>query len=68
MNIYRLIEDGEHCLIKAKTMAIAIKFCEESYLEEAQERERDKYNMEYEKEYYHNEILESCELIGELKN
>lgn len=68
MNIYRLIEDGESHLIKAKNMAEAINVCEEVYLEEAQDRERDKYNEEYEKEYYHNEILQSCELIGELKN
>lgn len=72
MNIYLLIEDGDSFCIKAKTMAKAINVCEQSYLEDRQEElgkmGPKKYDNEYEKQFYHEQILESCSLVGELKN
>lgn len=67
MNIYLIVEDGVNFCIKAKTMDKAIQICEKSYLEE-RESEDPKYNKYTEKKYYHEQILESCSLIGELKN
>ena len=68
MNIYLMDEDGERFCIRSKNMAEAIDVCEKSYLEDRQEEEGDKYNDKTEREYYHEQILQSCSLLGELKN
>lgn len=68
MNIYLFIEDGESFCIKARTMCEAVGICERSYLEDRQEEEGQMCSMEDEKEYYHEQILQSCSLIGRLKN
>lgn len=72
MNIYLLIEDGGSFCIKAKTMAEAVSTCEQSYLEDRQEElgksGPEKCDSDSEKEYYHEQILQSCSLVGELKN
>ena len=63
MNIYLLIEDGESFCIKAKTMAEAVYLCEKCYLEDFKDDEKD-----YEKSFYHENILQSCSMVGPLKN
>lgn len=68
MNIYLIVEDGESFCIRAKTMAEAIKICEKSYLEEREDEEKEKYNKTIEETYYHEQILESCSLVAELRN
>ena len=68
MNIYLVIEDNESFCIRADTMAIAVSVCEGSYLEDRREEEGTKYNREHERIWYHEQILQSCSLVGELKN
>jgi len=68
MNIYLVKEDGETFCIKAKTMAQAISICEISYLEEAEDEEKENYNEQYSKVFYYENILQSCSLVGQLKN
>ena len=67
MNIYWLMEDGESFCIKAFSMSEAVDVCEKSYLEDISE-EKPKRNIEAERKFYHNQILQSCSLVGELKN
>ena len=66
MNIYRVTEDGDACLIRAKSMSSAIRICEESYLED-NTNDFDN-NRAAAREYYHEEILQSCELVGQLSS
>ena len=68
MNIYLMNEDSEQFCIMAKTMAEAINICESSYLDDRKEEETDRYNVAAERSYYHEEILQSCSLVGKLKN
>jgi len=67
MNIYLIVIDGVSFCIKAKTMGKAVEICEKNYLIECKE-ENSNCNIEQEKEYYHEQILQSCSLVGELKN
>jgi len=67
MNIYLLIEDGESFCVKAETMNKAIKVCEKGYLDD-REKEDPRFNKYTEKTYYHEQILKSCFLVGELRN
>ena len=67
MNIYLITEDGSSSCIRARTMADAIKVCESSYIEDAMEDDKST-TEEYERGYYHAEILQSCALVGELRN
>ena len=67
MNIYLITEDGSSFCVRARTMAEAIKVCEKSFIEDAMEQ--DKSTTEgYERGYYHTEILQSCALVGALRN
>jgi len=68
MKIYLLVEDGESFCIRANNMSEAINFCEQSYLEEIEEERGMNYQIEIEKEYYREQILQSCSLVGLLKN
>lgn len=70
MNIYLITEDGESFCIKAKSMNLAVQFCESSYLNDVRENTKDmlSFNESTEREYYHTNILQSCQLVGELKN
>ena len=68
MNIYLLVEDGESFCIRAKTMGEAVGICESSYLEDRKEAEADKYDEEVEREYYYEQVLQSCALVAQLKN
>ena len=68
MNIYLMNEDNEIFCIKAETMAEALQICESSYLDDRKEDEGEQFRLEYEKQYYYDNILQSCNLVGELKN
>jgi hypothetical protein len=68
MNVYLLNEDGETFCVRAETMARAVAICEECYLQDRKEDEGAKYDDAVERGYYHEMILQSCTLIGELKN
>jgi len=71
MNIYRITEEGVDSCIKAKTMHEAVKVCEDLYIDgfvNGVSDEHSKAFEEYKREYYQLAILESCELVGELKN
>lgn len=67
MNIYLLAEDGDSFCIKANTMSEAVEICEKSYLEDRIEEQPDCNQVE-ERSYYHEQILQSCSLIGRLLN
>lgn len=66
MNIYLIQEDGDSFCIRAKTMAEAVLVGESIYLKE--EGAEGGPNENTEREHYHVEILQSCQLVGELKN
>jgi len=68
MNIYLIIEDGEQYCVKGKTMKEAIDSCLNSYLEEMKDHYKEVYNETRETEYYYNDILTSCSLVGRLVN
>jgi len=67
MNIYLITEDGGSFCIRAKTMLEAVTVCENSYLEGAEEDNKD-FNKKIEQEYYHENILESCAFVEVLRN
>ena len=68
MNIYLINEDGVQFCIRAKTMGQATVLCEQSYLEDLKEEKKDNYDESSERDYYYDEILQSCSLVGQLKN
>jgi len=71
VNIYLIVEDGQQFCIKAINMGEAVKLCLDSYLEEREGDIGYKFDDIYKNEetgYYHGNILESCSLVGELKN
>lgn len=68
MNIYAIIEDGESFCIKATDMAEATGVCLKSFLEDRKEDEGELYSEEEEIKFYHKEILESCLMVGVLRN
>jgi len=68
MNVYGVDEDGDKFCMKGRTMAEVINFCESIYLQEREEELADEFDEEQERELYHEQILLSCRLIGELRN
>lgn len=68
MNIYLLIEDGESFCIKAESMGEAVEVCLRSYLDDMEDQEGERFNREHEVANYHKEVLQSCSLVGPLKN
>lgn len=69
MNIYRIMEDDQYFCMRGKSMQEVTKLCEDSYIEECTiEIATEQTTEEYEREHYHTNILQSCELVGELKN
>lgn len=69
MNVYLIQEDGDSFCIRAKTMAEAVLVCESSYLDDRKEDEGEhNFNENIERDYYHEQLLQSCQLVGELKN
>lgn len=68
MNIYLIQDDGEAYCVRAESMQKAISICEGLYLKEIQEDQGDNFNRKEESEYYQEQILQSCQLVGQLKN
>lgn len=70
MNIYRVTEDGEDILIQAETMTQAISLTLGKHLCEMSVYKNPQYTYDEvgERENYHDNILQSCELLGKLKN
>jgi len=68
MNIYLLVEDGVSSCVRAKTMTEAVGVCEKLHLKFREEEVDIDFDEDGEREYYHEKILESCTLIGELIN
>ena len=70
MNIYLLQEDGESFCIQAETMAEAIRCAESISIQENWKTELKQGGMSLSEaiNWYHTQILQSCSLIGELKN
>ncbi len=66
MNIYRIVEDGAAFCVKALTMTDAVRRCEDSHNEDC--ADDPEYSESEVRKHYQNQILESCELLGELKN
>lgn len=71
MNIYLIHEDGESYCIKANSMTEACSVVEGSYLDDMKEY-NEKHGLDHdeksEMEHYQINVLQSCALIGELKN
>lgn len=61
-------EDGETFCIRADSMDEAVKICLNSYLEDMKEEHKEEFSKDYETDHYHKNILQSCSLVGELKN
>ncbi len=68
MNVYLVNEDGEYNCIKAETMKEAVDICLNGYLEEMKDDQGDKYMEPTESEYYFDNVLQSCSLVGHLAN
>jgi len=68
MNIYLIHEDGESFCIQAESMQEAISITEHNYLEELFEEGDMGESPAPNIKYYHAQILQSCNLIGELRN
>ncbi len=68
MNVYLMNEDGESFCIRARNMGTAVIACENKYLADMKEEKGGEYDKTKEKIYYHEQILQSCSLVGELKN
>lgn len=65
MNIYRILDESDKCLWQAESMAAALQLAEDAYIAEAEIPADEQHEN---REYYRNELLQSCELIGELAN
>ena len=68
MNIYLIIEDGQHLCWQAETMTLALSYSRDEYIDERRRDEGDALDLSAELTYYEENILESCALIGELAN
>lgn len=69
MNIYRIIEDGSGFCIQAKNMTDACNIAEGNYINDCLAvAEGAHINVEDERRYYQENIIESCSLIGPLRN
>lgn len=67
MNAYLVREDGEVKIWIATTMASALELAWDRYVEEQLDPD-DHGSVVDEREQYEQEILQSCELIGEVGN
>ncbi len=68
MNVYMIREDGVDFCIKAETMSTALAICFESYMDDMREEKGYEFDRAGEYKYYHQDIVQSCSLVGELKN
>lgn len=66
MNIYLMVEDGERSCVRANTMSEAVAVGLGIYLGTLDPEDSERYEDDV--SFYHDQILESCQLIGELKN
>jgi hypothetical protein len=55
-------------VLKVATLSEAVAICEKSYLDDLRDSEGMNNDKEYERTYYHEKVLQSCKLVGELKN
>jgi len=62
MNIYLITEEQDTFCIKAKNLKEAIELSYNDYLKEREEKDNEISR------YYYDKILQSCSLVGELKN
>lgn len=71
MNIYMVLEDGEHNCYKAESMQSAIDIAENLYVEEMRQHAADNgldFSEAEERTVFRRDAIESCQLMGELKN
>jgi hypothetical protein len=70
MNIYLIVEDGEQFCIKADTPKEAIDICLKGYLQEEGIEVDESVHPDdlSESQWYYDEILQSCSLVGQLRN
>lgn len=71
MNIYVLIEDSQRLCYQADSMQAACNIAENIYIEEMKEASGGcllTFDEDGERETFRRDILESCELVGELVN
>ena len=72
MNIYLIQEDGKCFCVQAKTMQDAISVCETNFMNEGNDASNISgifpFDAEHERQHYHENILQSCKLVAELKN
>lgn len=67
MNVYQITIDGQSELRAAQNMAEATKAAEEAYIAELASEPPERDEAE-ERAYFHEILMESCQLVGELKN
>ena len=67
MNAYLVIEDGEVKIWIAETMAKALQIAWDVHAKELEEYESDS-TPEEDRAEYEQDILQSCELMGEVGN
>ena len=67
MNVYLIQEDGESFCIAAKSMHDATHKALEIYLKQQEEEDGVNFSPIAEERYYQRNIIQSCSLIGELK-
>lgn len=65
MNVYRMIEDGQTVCVGAESMQAAVELREQAFVEEARAQG---YQLDDPAKHYRDQILTSCELVGELAN
>lgn len=71
MNIYRAIEDGEVSILRGENMSVVVEMLLQLHLEDMEAdciKNHREFDENLEAQEYHADILQSCELIGPLKN
>lgn len=71
VNVYLIQEDGESFCVRSHTMRDALKTSEDRYLSDPEIKEQiqsGESTLSEEIEHYYSQILQSCSLVGELKN
>lgn len=62
-----MVEDGEDSLVQASNMTMACSICLDLYLDDCRKDDED-FDEEEETAFYAKKVLESCTLLGELRN
>lgn len=68
MNVYLIQEDGQSYCVQAGSMQEAVKNAEEMYIISLMEDDAIEQSVAHERQYYRNDVIQSCQLIAELKN